>query len=109
MMDPPVTNSPENALMPRRCEFESRPFLELPKPFLCAMQNPLGEPFAALGQNFLHRHPRIVLAVTDGALILLLSFELEDDDFIAAPVGGNLAAYPRRLHRVAQQQLVGIV
>src|SRR2546423_8469180 len=37
MMDPPVTNSPPNTLMPSRCAFESRPFLELPKPFLCAI------------------------------------------------------------------------
>ena len=29
--------APPKALMPRRCEFESRPFLELPKPFLCAI------------------------------------------------------------------------
>jgi hypothetical protein len=27
------------ALTPSRCAFESRPFLELPKPFLCAITN----------------------------------------------------------------------
>src|SRR3977135_2121495 len=40
MMEPPVTNSPENTLTPSRCALESRPFLELPKPFLCAITNP---------------------------------------------------------------------
>src|SRR5579862_9800421 len=37
MMDPPGTNCPPKAFTPSRCAFESRPFLELPKPFLCAM------------------------------------------------------------------------
>ncbi len=37
MMEPPGTNCPPKTLMPSRCALESRPFLELPKPFLCAM------------------------------------------------------------------------
>src|SRR5882724_8931361 len=37
MMVPPGTTCPPNALKPKRCAFESRPFRELPKPFLCAM------------------------------------------------------------------------
>ena len=36
----PGTNCPPKAFTPRRCAFESRPFLELPKPFLCAMTDP---------------------------------------------------------------------
>src|SRR5271170_4901060 len=36
-IDPPGTNCPPNAFTPRRCEFESRPFLELPRPVLCAI------------------------------------------------------------------------
>src|SRR5689334_20608988 len=40
MMEPPGTNCPPNAFTPSRCAFESRPFFELPKPFLCAMTNP---------------------------------------------------------------------
>jgi hypothetical protein len=28
-------------LIPSRCAFESRPFLELPKPFLCAISETL--------------------------------------------------------------------
>src|SRR5215469_3502861 len=37
MIDPPVTSCPPKAFTPSRCAFESRPFLELPKPFLCAI------------------------------------------------------------------------
>ena len=32
---------PPNTLTPSRCAFESRPFLEEPKPFLCAIRLPL--------------------------------------------------------------------
>src|SRR6185436_18621449 len=34
MIEPPETICPSNRLTPRRCEFESRPFLELPPAFL---------------------------------------------------------------------------
>src|ERR1700722_3640097 len=37
MMVPPRTASPPKRLTPRRCAFESRPFLGGPKPFLCAI------------------------------------------------------------------------
>src|SRR5215471_4039998 len=37
MIVPPGTNWPPKALKPRRCELESRPFRELPNPFLCAI------------------------------------------------------------------------
>src|SRR6267154_82031 len=40
MMVPPCTSCPPNAFTPRRCALESRPFLELPNPFLCAIANP---------------------------------------------------------------------
>src|SRR5580704_13015474 len=69
---PPETSWPPNALMPKRCAFESRPFLELPKPFLCAINY-------SLRQNFVHLHPGEILAVPDGAFVLLLALELEDD------------------------------
>src|SRR3954469_5376428 len=41
MMLPPGTSCPPNAFTPSRCAFESRPFLELPKPFLCAITTSL--------------------------------------------------------------------
>src|ERR1700753_3170765 len=37
MMVPPGTSCPPKAFTPSRCALESRPFLELPKPFLCAI------------------------------------------------------------------------
>src|SRR4051812_25908912 len=37
MMVPPGTTCPPKALNPSRCAFESRPFRELPNPFLCAI------------------------------------------------------------------------
>src|SRR6201997_3268265 len=37
MMVPPGTTCPPNALNPSRCEFESRPFRDVPCPFLCAI------------------------------------------------------------------------
>ena len=36
-MEPPGTMLPSNRLTPSRCELLSRPLLELPCPFLCAM------------------------------------------------------------------------
>src|SRR5215813_7517370 len=36
-MLPPITCSPPNFLRPNRCAAESRPFLDEPTPFLCAM------------------------------------------------------------------------
>src|SRR3970040_3053263 len=37
MIEPPLTTCPAKALTPRRLLWLSRPFLELPTPFLCAM------------------------------------------------------------------------
>jgi hypothetical protein len=37
MIDPPVISSTAKAFTPSRCAFESRPFVELPPPFLCAI------------------------------------------------------------------------
>src|SRR5579864_7236098 len=42
MMVPPGTTCPPKALNPSRWELESRPFLELPNPFLCAIKSVLG-------------------------------------------------------------------
>src|SRR5579862_3373351 len=60
-IDPPVTSSPPNRFTPSRCALESRPFLELPRPFLCAISN--------LCQNLVHLHLRVILPVTDGSLV----------------------------------------
>jgi hypothetical protein len=45
MIDPPLMSSPPKAFTPSRCAFESRPFVELPPPFLCAITE---SPFQAV-------------------------------------------------------------
>jgi hypothetical protein len=45
MIDPPVMSSPPKAFTPSRCALESRPFVELPPPFLCAIAE---SPFQAV-------------------------------------------------------------
>src|SRR5271155_4574643 len=39
MIVPPGTSCPPKALKPSRCAFESRPFREVPCPFLCAIES----------------------------------------------------------------------
>jgi hypothetical protein len=46
MIEPPVTSWPPKAFTPSRCAFESRPFVELPPPFLCAIAQSPSENFA---------------------------------------------------------------
>src|SRR6266853_1526795 len=100
-MEPPVTNSPPKALTPRRCALESRPFLELPRPFLCAISD--------LCQNLVHLHLRVVLPVTDGSLILLLALELEHQNLVATAMGGDGALHARLAEGGAGYDFVRIV
>src|SRR4051794_28718679 len=76
IIEPPGTSWPPNTFTPSRCALESRPFLELPKPFLCAIRH------LTLDVADLHLGER--LAMPDGLLVLLLPLELEHDDFVAA-------------------------
>src|SRR4051795_7293655 len=75
MMLPPGTSCPPKTFTPSRCALESRPFLELPKPFLCAIRH--------LNQDVADPHLRVGLAVSDGFLILLFPLEFEDNDLVA--------------------------
>src|ERR1051326_5737055 len=70
MIDPPGTSCPPTTLTPSRCAFESRPFLELPNPFLCAISH--------LHQNLAHADFGEVLAMALRALVLLFTLEFED-------------------------------
>src|SRR5215469_741892 len=64
MIDPPGTSCPPKTFTPSRCALESRPFLELPKPFLCAIRH--------LRYDVADLHLRVGLAVPDRFLVLLL-------------------------------------
>src|ERR1041385_6686974 len=66
MMVPPGTSCPPKAFTPSRCALESRPFLELPKPFLCAIRH--------LHHDVADLHLGEALAVPDGLLVLLMPF-----------------------------------
>src|SRR5580704_17537504 len=79
MIEPPGTICPPKTFTPRRCAFESRPFLELPKPFLCAI-------CACLCDDLVNLQLGEMLPVPDRALVLLLALELEDDYFLRAVV-----------------------
>src|SRR5580700_6335043 len=85
MIDPPGTNCPPNTFTPSRCALESRPFLELPNPFLCAIRH--------LYQNVADLHRGEVLAMSDRSLVLLLALEFEDQHLLAAPVGHDSALH----------------
>src|SRR5712692_2724391 len=97
MMPPPRMVWPPNTLTPSRCAFESRPFLEEPKPFLCAIALPLSRrPQArrsqieilslealAVGQDLFYCYLYEVLAVALYRFVLLLALELEDQNLLA--------------------------
>src|ERR1035437_4157693 len=91
MIDPPGTTCPPNTFTPRRCALESRPFFELPNPFLCAIRH--------LHQDLADLHIREALAVSDGFLVLFLGLELEDQN-LSGPAGADDGS----LHRSAAQQ-----
>src|SRR5579871_1231759 len=100
--EPPGTNCPPKTLTPSRCEFESRPFLELPNPFLCAIPH--------LCRDVAHLHFGEGLAMPDGFLILLLALELEHQNLVAAAVADDRAFHRgagNHLARVAKRGLNG--
>src|SRR3954451_13860254 len=108
-MEPPVTNWPENTLMPSRWELESRPFLELPKPFLCAIRNISRNSLSRLSDYLLNLYSRIVLTMADRELVLLLALEFKDNNLVAPPMSRNCAAHTDRLEHITENHLVGIV
>src|SRR6185503_16926330 len=87
MMVPPGTSCPPNTFTPSRCALESRPFLELPKPFLCAIHH--------LNLDVADLDLCVGLAVSDGLLVLFLLLELEHDDLVAAAFAEDRAFHSR--------------
>src|SRR5580700_9732424 len=75
MIEPPGTSWPPKTFTPSRCALESRPFLELPKPFLCAIHH--------LNYDVADLHFGEGLAMTDGLLVLLLPLEFENQNLVA--------------------------
>src|SRR5579884_1864936 len=108
MMEPPGTSWPPNTLTPSRCAFESRPFLELPKPFLCAMTNCLYRDLPS-GNDVANANLRIILPMPLGTLVLLLALELEDQDFVCPVVTGNGGIHASIARAVAGKKLAAIL
>src|SRR6185503_757051 len=98
MIEPAVTSWPANTFTPSRFAFESRPFFEEPRPFLCAISGLLcgllGSLLAGsrlLGRaDALDRDPRQLAAVAAGLLVARLGLELEHLDLLAAHVLDHL-------------------
>src|SRR5690242_5380879 len=94
MMEPPVTSWPPNALTPSRCALESRPFFELPNPFLCAIAESLSQALlSAVGVsvhlNGVDANLREALAMSLQLLVLLLPLVVEDQDLVPAALADN--------------------
>src|SRR3954453_19023655 len=99
IIEPPGTSWPPKTFMPSRCALESRPFLELPNPFLCAITH--------LNQNLAHLHIREVLPVPLGALVLLFALELEHQHLLAAAAGHDGGFHLPRVS--ARQQFTAVL
>src|SRR5262249_39684728 len=83
-MLPAVTNWPPKRLTPSICGLESRPFRELPTPFLCAMRLDLDLGNAYRAQD---------LTMPAVASIVLSPLELDDQDLGALLLGDDLARH----------------
>src|SRR5215831_13014001 len=87
MIVPPGTICPPNALNPSRCAFESRPFRELPNPFLCAMTQLLALDARNAPDSFAIRGPYFFFGVAFFAAAFLgAAFFLADAFGFAALV-----------------------
>src|SRR6185503_19512185 len=96
MIEPAVTSWPANTFTPSRCAFESRPFFEEPRPFLCAICRHLlllrlggrllARPRLLRCADALDGDPRELGAMAGRALVAALGLELEDLDLGAAQV-----------------------
>src|SRR5580692_1852490 len=102
IIDPPVTSSPPNAFTPSRWALESRPFVELPPPFLCAIaESPSqsrihaqsGGIRHAIGLDGLDANLGKVLPVSLQLLVLLLALEVKHENFVAAAVAHDFSCH----------------
>src|SRR5262245_8477028 len=88
---PALTRSPPKTLTPRRLAFESRPFLELPPAFLCAIALALND---IVDAQF-----RVRLPVALRLLVVLAAAQLEDAHLVGAAV-----RHDRGLHLGARNE-----
>src|SRR6185437_5355548 len=128
-IDPPVTVSPPKRFTPSRCAFESRPFLLLPRPFLCAIVPPhrgsqprqflIPWPWAlgpgpytlrlealAIHLDLVDLHLNEALAVALQLLVLLLPLVVEDKDLVAAALADDLGQHLRAAQLLLKLALV---
>src|SRR5277367_4182722 len=108
-MLPPVTSWPPKRLMPSRCPCESRPFVEEPPPFLCAMTHSFsdirnvrivgaglypGDPESQSSElNIANFHGGIILPVPARDLVLVGLFELQHRNFLIPPVADDFSGH----------------
>src|SRR5437764_10362839 len=101
MIAPAVTSWPANTFTPRRWAFESRPFLDEPSPFLCAILLLLGGRLGLLarrawllgGADRRDRDPRQLRPVAARLLEASLRLEREHLDLLAAQVLDHLGGH----------------
>src|ERR1700723_3772035 len=84
-MLPPVTSWPPNLLIPSRCPCESRPLVDDPPPFLCAMKFPLRNLDVA------DLNGSVILPVPAQNIVLPARFILQRLQFRTAALFHNLA------------------
>src|SRR3954468_21759157 len=98
-ISPPVTVWPAKIFTPRNWGLESRPFLEEPRPFLCAI-------WRLSLRDLGHPDARELLAVTGAAAVAALGLELVDPELRAAQVLDDLGGDLRLAELVPEQRLI---
>src|SRR5215472_1050897 len=85
---PALTSCPPKRLTPSLCPCESRPFVEEPPPFLCAMTQSLfhNNFQKTLNLDVAHLHGREILTVASLNLVLVRLLELQHGQFLGAPL-----------------------
>src|SRR6266850_7625223 len=78
-IDPPLTSWPPKRFTPSRCEWLSRPFRELPTPFLCAIQNSWTS-----NRYLVDSNGYVILPMSVRSAILLLPLLFKYNDFLCA-------------------------
>src|ERR1035438_7900075 len=119
-MVPALTCCPPNRLTPSLCPWESRPLVEEPPPFLCAMTLSFSEPYSGrspdrsnyskfLQLNIANLHSRIILPVPPRNLILIRFLKLQHGNLLIPPMTHNLPGYGSLRSVITRQNLLFVV